>query len=43
MLNSINHTSQISDHSSQVVNQQVASALTGANTENKIVSQFLTV
>lgn len=43
MLNSINQTSQVSDYSSQAVNQQAVSALTGANTENKLVSQFLTV
>ncbi|QBY42061.1 hypothetical protein QE197_02000 [Arsenophonus nasoniae] len=43
MLNSINQTFQISDYSSQVVNQQAVSALTSANTEDKLVSQFLTV
>lgn len=43
MLNSINQTSQINDYSSQAVNQQAASNLIGANTENKLVSQLLTV
>lgn len=43
MLSLINQTSQISDYSSQAVNQQAVSALTEANTENKLVSKFLTV
>ncbi|WGL98801.1 hypothetical protein QE177_02510 [Arsenophonus sp. aPb] len=43
MFNSTNQTSQISNYSSQAVNQQAVSAFTEANTENKLVSQFLTV
>lgn len=41
----LNSTSQIGNYSSQIVNQQVASTLTDTdtNTENKLVSRFLTV